>query len=699
MGVLLRCLALAAALSCAADAFQRAGPAATRGRHCRGSETHATGGCPPGAQVIRAEARRGAEETAADRDAFAGAAASRRSAVQGAVGAAVGVGMGLGQVQSAAGAEGAPSSLDKRFTRFFTKFDERTKQAALVAVYNTYPPAFVSYLARLLLLVDPVSRQWWESTIATLPVSFDSSVSASKGRAAFRDYALSVQAGLENYEGQGGPRRLLLLLQERYGREAESAFQLLVLFSLLNKESQPTQQMLPLLQRLQRDGSSASAAEPGFPGFGVGTTATAAEDAAAAAAAGAGKGAVAGTSTNVVRLLSTRDVSVEAIMAGDEKVPLALNETIAMLSRAGGAPGLSFRLRTRFTPLDNVEEALADSVRGGDLRHLKRDVPLNIGSASKFFAAGALCSSLARLSLTPIDVVKTKLQAQANAQGAGEEGPGFVGTVREVLDRDGVRGLFAGADATVLGYFFGGACAFGMTELLKRRVGAVAVDLFGLEAVQSNPIPVTIVASATAMAMAVVIVMPFEAIRIRSVSNAKYQGGFVSSVKRIYAEEGGVGAFFSGLPFFLLKEVPFFIVKFVIFDSTVKALLDATPGARDAPIATLAISAVSGLIAGGTAAIFTHPADSLLTLANVRNAEEEGAGGLGSTLGYVKGLGPKEATTLLLGGLGPRLAFAGLAVSVQFFLYDAIKAALGITVADLSLWWDVLGGVSQQASS
>jgi len=80
--------------------------------------------------------------------------------------------------------------------------------------------------------------------------------------------------------------------------------------------------------------------------------------------------------------------------------------------------------------------------------------------------AGAGAGLVSSVITCPLDVVKTKLQAQRTAQG-GAGYLGITGTLRHILLRDGFSGLYRGLGPTLLGYLPTWAIYFAVYDSVK----------------------------------------------------------------------------------------------------------------------------------------------------------------------------------------------------------------------------------------
>lgn len=81
----------------------------------------------------------------------------------------------------------------------------------------------------------------------------------------------------------------------------------------------------------------------------------------------------------------------------------------------------------------------------------------------------------------------------------------------------------------------------------------------------------------------------------------------------------------------------------------------------------------------------SNPADVSIS---VLKRSQNNLGVVGAASLLIKEGGPAALFT----GLPLRMIFYSLVVSLQFFVYDAVKFSLGIGTDDLKLYLDVLGG-------
>ncbi|GMI36960.1 hypothetical protein TrRE_jg7146 [Triparma retinervis] len=336
---------------------------------------------------------------------------------------------------------------------------------------------------------------------------------------------------------------------------------------------------------------------------------------------------------------------------------------------------------------------------------VEREKELTPSTYLRFMAAGALCCSTVHLAVTPLDVVKTKVQTNP------QEYPNPIVAFKKVMS-GGLGTFFTGWDTTFVGFFVWGGIGYTLTEYFRRYL-TVALDAPKDGAWE---IPIIILSASLGAFSGSFFLCPFETIRIRMVSGGG--GGNLLDVGGKIVKENGVSALFNAVPAFLLKEIPFAAAKFAVFDASTERLYEAFPAAREDLRLSLAVSLTGGCLGGIVAAFVSNPADAVISeLKKVKNITPEAkappeAGGGGAeaedgtlTSAAPPGDAPKMTIRMaydtlysayglggLFRGISIRIPFYCLVVSLQFFLYDSIRVLLGVGRDDLNLFLDVLGG-------
>ncbi|PFH55314.1 hypothetical protein XA68_10126 [Ophiocordyceps unilateralis] len=225
---------------------------------------------------------------------------------------------------------------------------------------------------------------------------------------------------------------------------------------------------------------------------------------------------------------------------------------------------------------------------------------------AKFFAAGALAATVTHGAVTPIDVVKTRIQVDSSLKGFSMQRAGAA-----IVAKEGASALLTGFGPTAVGYLVQGGAKFAGYEYFKKRyIAAVG----GLSEAVSHRTAIYLSASATAEFFADVLLCPLEATRIRLVSQRGYATGLTTGFMRMAREEG-VRGFYSGFVPLLFKQVPFAVGQFSVHEAVNEMLFRAMGAERKARLTAMESTGVeltSGLAAGAAAAILSHPADTLL---------------------------------------------------------------------------------------
>merc|ERR1712216_905273 len=281
--------------------------------------------------------------------------------------------------------------------------------------------------------------------------------------------------------------------------------------------------------------------------------------------------------------------------------------------------------------------------------------------------AGGICCSVTHGGACPIDVVKTRIQLDPVTYNRG-----LIGGFKQVIEAEGAGALATGLGPTAGGDFVQGWFKFGGYEFFKVSLA----KSFGDQSAWDNRFMVGSLASGMAEFIADIFLCPFEATRIRQVSDKQMAAlSMPGAAAAMAAKDGVINAFYSGFIPILFKQIPYTIAKFVVQDAAQEAIMTTLPDRNTLSKSTkLGVSLTSGVIAGVAAAIISHPADTLLSKIN-----KAGAGGAGSMfvrLGRIAGeLGIAK---LCLVGLPARCVMIGSITAGQFGIFDSLLPAMGV---------------------
>lgn len=301
------------------------------------------------------------------------------------------------------------------------------------------------------------------------------------------------------------------------------------------------------------------------------------------------------------------------------------------------------------------------------IQNVKAEAPQQLSGValySRFALAGAVCCGVTHGALTPVDVVKTRIQLDPVTYNKG-----MIGTFRQVIRNEGAAALGTGFGPTFAGYFLQGAFKFGGYEFFKQQW----INQLGYESASNNRTAIYLASAATAEFFADIALCPLEATRIRLVSEPTFANGLVGGFAKI-AKNEGIGAFYSGFGPILFKQVPYTMAKFVVYEKVAEAIYQRVDKSTTSDGMQTTINLGSGLIAGFAAAIISQPADTMLSKIN----KTKGLPGEGTTsrlIKIAKELGLRGSYT----GIGARLFMVGTLTAGQFAIYGDIKKALGAT--------------------
>jgi len=278
---------------------------------------------------------------------------------------------------------------------------------------------------------------------------------------------------------------------------------------------------------------------------------------------------------------------------------------------------------------------------------------------------GAVCCSVTHGGTTPIDVVKTRMQLEPAKYTS------FIGTGKHVMATEGWGGLFTGVMPTFQGYFVQGWFKFGGVEICKTKFAMTMSE----EAAWNRRDAITLGGAACAEIAADIFLCPFEACRIRAVSDPGYANGMMAVGTKLVGESGVVGGLYAGFGPMLFKQIPYTMAKFWVQQRVAEVIYKSmgTEPSKMSNSANITVSLGSGVIAGVAAATISQPADGLLSKVN-----KKGAGGDGSMVSRLSNIAKEVGfVKLCTQGLFARWIHVGTITAGQFAVVDACMMAVG----------------------
>ena len=356
----------------------------------------------------------------------------------------------------------------------------------------------------------------------------------------------------------------------------------------------------------------------------------------------------------------------------------------------------------------------------------------------RYFVAGGTCAAFSHGITTPIDVVKTRLQANPEVSTNSiiititnsiiiinilllmlmtmlfhrycytntlyltknyschipfitstiqkYKGKGLIGaTIQICKDKEegGASTLLQGLGPTVLGYGIEGAMKFGAYEVTKPFFRA----LLGEDRTALS----FMMASFLAGAIAAVLLVPMESLRIKQVTDPSYkEDTILTGLPRIFRDDG-FWITMSGVWAMLAKQVPYTFGKQVSFDlvatflySVVESLKETLSSALSATQLKWIVSLLSAACASVAACLLSQPGDMILTKtynsgkqknSNSKKKKSTAPGNFGTVVSEIYG---KGGVSEFYRGTQARLVHVGMIITSQLMVYDLVKQLLGL---------------------
>ncbi|XP_049871766.1 phosphate carrier protein, mitochondrial-like [Pectinophora gossypiella] len=282
--------------------------------------------------------------------------------------------------------------------------------------------------------------------------------------------------------------------------------------------------------------------------------------------------------------------------------------------------------------------------------------------SDKFFAlcaaGGALACGLTHTFVTPLDLVKCRLQVDPKKYGSLFKGFGIS------YNEGGAANLVKGWAPTLFGYSLQGGVKFSGYEFFKYKYASMVDE----ETAFLKRTYLYLAASASAEMVADVFLAPFEATKVRMQTTPCYTSQMrVAMPLMIHTD--GFGVFYRGLLPLWARQVPYTMMKFSSFEKVLEYLYaNVVPRPREQCTKAEQLMATfsAGYIAGVLCAIVSHPADMIVSKLN-----KDPTSSIGGILAEVGMFG-------IWRGLVARIIMIGTLTGLQWFIYDGFKVYTGM---------------------
>ncbi|KAJ3332318.1 hypothetical protein HDU91_003123 [Kappamyces sp. JEL0680] len=264
--------------------------------------------------------------------------------------------------------------------------------------------------------------------------------------------------------------------------------------------------------------------------------------------------------------------------------------------------------------------------------------------------SGGLAGTAADAFLHPVDTLKTRMQGQLTSKSVKYNG--IWPSLGIILKEEGIRGLFGGFTASLLGSLLGQTVYFGAYEMTKRRM----IDA------EVNPEISYFVAGGFADIAASSLYVPSEIYRKR-----------------------GLGGLYYGWGATLLRDVPYSAIQFTIYETMKKFFIRVSCDGDPSRLSS-GHDMFSGAVAGGIAGGLTTPLDVIKTYLQTQQRKPRPTSFLSTAPGEdlskaqhvsyngvfsaLRGVYKTSGVAGLFSGVGVRMVWTSSQSMAMFFLYE-----------------------------
>lgn len=521
--------------------------------------------------------------------------------------------------------------------------------------FTDVPAPFCTYFTRFLIQYDKMGfGPWWDTEVNTSRFLSPRKRDAKLARS-FAAIAKSLQRSVQVYIGEKNAKEryseLWDTLENTYGEEPDAMRHIALLFSLLPSDQQPSKRLEVYFDRF----------EPGR------------------------------ITNKILESGKVESNDFTKLLPGD----FHLSCTSASHDTNGGT------FKCTPTPIillddqsngDVVPAGATLSVFGPiDSQPLTRErSKFSWGIYGLIALAGSASCTLTHAVVIPLDVVKTRSQTDPkintqlpapNRKNKTQHNNRILDAGWRIFKDEGLSGLFLGAQATLVGYFWYGLSVYPSYTFFKRYITQLPLPS-NYATTHMNEI--SLIAGAIAATIASFGLTPIEAARIRVVAQPDiYRSlGLLGTLAVIAKEDSSRGwiNLYAGLPSLLTRQVIFGSVKFLAFELGSDLIYSAWPLLGTERWTQLIVCLLAGGFAGALSSVVSQPADSALTYISASRNTSSSL----SSIGLVNRMIVEEGAGSLFRGLGSRCVWSTAIIAGQFLLYDIVRSALKIAVSDLS---------------
>ncbi|KAF9437067.1 hypothetical protein BGZ76_002085 [Entomortierella beljakovae] len=296
-------------------------------------------------------------------------------------------------------------------------------------------------------------------------------------------------------------------------------------------------------------------------------------------------------------------------------------------------------------------------------------------NSSKFISklgAGAVAGITGVLIVYPLDMVKTRLQNQKKDAMGKLQYRGGVDCFRQVVAKEGIRGLYRGMGPNLIGIT--------PEKAIKLAVNDLSREYWAEKTKTTEdklPIQYGMLAGATAGVCQVIATNPMEIVKIQMqlTGSQKLAPGEPRITASSIVRSLGLRGLYRGTPATLLRDVPFSIIFFPL-NSYLKL-----QGADADGKTSFSVVLGAGLASGVVAASAVTPADVIKTRLQV--ARKPGDPVYTGISDCFRQIVRHEGASALFKGVVPRSLIVAPMFSIALFVYELQQRYLGPSVTEI----------------
>lgn len=301
--------------------------------------------------------------------------------------------------------------------------------------------------------------------------------------------------------------------------------------------------------------------------------------------------------------------------------------------------------------------------------------PSALKSVFRNAAASTLGASVVALLVTPLDVVKVRLQTHVCPVGGvmpcadPKHVGGTADAVRKIMRTEGPRGLWRGLPVTLVLAVPTTGLYFTMYEAIRARTGE---SYPGISQVTSASF-----SGACARIITATAASPLELARTSLQAGVGGPNATVASVLSTLHKRDGFFALWRGLCPTLMRDAPFSAIYWSSYESLKTPDKSPFPHHFFVKGNEMALYLGAGVGAGGLAAFLTIPADVVKTRRQTFHGPSSGTKLPSSTLSIAHHIVLSEGVRGLFKGAGPRIAKVAPACAIMMGSYELFQKLFG----------------------